>query len=144
MRVFALAIGLTIASWSIAGCAAEARAPEPVPLDRVECSRCRMLVSTESGSAQIVAAADQTRFYDDIGCLAADWRAHTTDATPFLHVSGEWGDARTAFFAQPVDARTAMGSGFLAYASAAEARAADRAGRALTWDEVVELAGAGR
>ena len=140
----ALVIGLTITSWSLAGCAAEARAPEPLPLDRVECSRCRMLVSTESGSAQIVAAADETRFYDDIGCLAADWPATTTDATPFVQVSGGWGDARTAFFAQPAAARTAMGSGFVAYSSAAEARAADGSGRALTWDEVVELAGEGR
>jgi hypothetical protein len=100
-----------------------------------------MLVSSEAGSAQIVSAGNDARFYDDIGCLAADWRAHATDATPFVHVVGRWGDARTAFFAQPLDARTAMGSGFQAFPSADEARAADRWGRALTWDAVVELAG---
>ena len=141
MKTFALAIGVTIGSWMIAGCAARAQAPEPVPLDRIECASCRMIVSTETGAAQIVSAAEETRFYDDVGCLAADWPSHARESTPYVHVEGAWIDARRAFFAQPATARTAMGSGFVAFATAAEARAADRGLRSLGWDEVVTGAG---
>ena len=37
---------------------------------RAECAFCRMLVSSERGAAQIVSADADTRFYDDVGCLA--------------------------------------------------------------------------
>ena len=37
-----------------------------------------------------------------------------------------------------------MGSGIAAFAAAGEARAADRDGRALTFDEIVRLSGARR
>ena len=102
-----------------------------------------MLISTDSGGGEIVSATEDTRFYDDIGCLAADWAAHHGDARAFVRVAGgRWSDAQAASFAQPADARTAMGSGIVAFAAAADARAADRAGRALTFDEVVQLSGA--
>jgi len=101
-----------------------------------------MLVSSESGAAQIVSGSEDTRFYDDVGCLAADWDRRGADATGFVRLSGGgWSDARAASYARPIDARTAMGSGFVAYPSAEEARAADRDGRALTWDDLVALAG---
>ena len=132
---------LTIASLSLAGCAAQARSPEPVPVDNVECARCRMLVSSEAGAAEIVSARDETRFYDDVGCLAADWAKRppsTTNATPFVRIgTGGWADARAAWFGRPASARTAMGSGLVAFATAEEAKAADRDGRALAWDEVI-------
>ena len=102
-----------------------------------------MLISTESGGGEIVSATEDTRFYDDIGCLAADWQAGRGDARAFVRIAGgQWSDAKAASFAQPVDARTAMGSGVAAFAVAADARAADRAGRALTFDDVVRLTGA--
>ena len=135
---------LMIASLWIAGCAAQARSPEPVPVDRVECARCRMLLSSEAGAAQIVSTRDETRFYDDVGCLAADWSERLRrgasaagTSTPFVHLrGGGWRDARTAWFARPPAAHTAMGSGLVAYESADEAKAADRDARALGWDEV--------
>jgi hypothetical protein len=99
-----------------------------------------MLVSSESGSAQIVSGSADTRFYDDVGCLAADWRTHGADGTAFVRLSdGRWSDARTAFFARPADVRTAMGSGVIAYHAPDDAAAADREARAYTWDEVVAL-----
>ena len=104
-----------------------------------------MLVSTEAGAGQILSGHDDTRFYDDIGCVAADWRSRRDDAIAFVHASsGEWLDVHAAFFARPEAARTAMASSFVAYASAAEAGTADRDGRALTWDDVVERVGGGR
>jgi len=139
MRTHITVIAMTIACSSMAACATQARSPEPVPVDRVECARCRMLISTETGSAQIVPARGDTRFYDDLGCLAADWAAHQGEATAFVRTGQAWFDAGAASFAQPPAARTAMGSGFVAFARPEDARAADRAGRALGWDDVVRL-----
>ena len=104
-----------------------------------------MLISAESGGGEIVSASEDTRFYDDPGCLAGDWTAHRGDARAFVKLAGAgWTDAQTASFAQPAGARTAMGSGITAFAAAAEARAADRAGRVLTFDDIVHLSGAPR
>jgi hypothetical protein len=102
-----------------------------------------MLISTDRGAAEIVSTDEETRFYDDIGCLAADWDAHQSNARSFVRVAdGRWVDARDASFAQPTDERTAMGSGVVAFAAADEARAVDRAGRALTFSDLVQRRGA--
>ena len=104
-----------------------------------------MLISSESGGGEIVSATEDTRFYDDVGCLAADWAARHGEARAFVRIAGgTWTDAHAASFAQPADARTAMGSGIAAFPTAAGARTADRTGRALTFDDVVHLAGAER
>jgi len=101
-----------------------------------------MLISTERGGGEIVSATDDTRFYDDVACLAADWANRSGEVGAYVHVGGGWSDALTASYAQPADVRTAMGSGIAAFATAAEARAADRAGRALTFDAVTHMNGA--
>ena len=104
-----------------------------------------MLISSDRGAGQIVSTAEETRFYDDVGCLAADWAAHRGEARAFVRVAGgRWTDAQTASFARPADARTAMGSGVVAFATAADARAADRDGRAQTFDDVVRSTGGAR
>jgi hypothetical protein len=51
-------------------------------------------------------------------------------------------DIQAASFAQPADARTAMGSGVVAFETTGQARAVDRAGRALTFSEIVRMSGA--
>jgi hypothetical protein len=104
-----------------------------------------MLISTERGAGAIVSATEDTRFYDDLGCLAADWSAHHRDGRAFVSLAGgRWSEAQVASFAQPADSRTAMGSGLAAFASATDARAADRSGRVLSFDDVVKLSGARR
>jgi hypothetical protein len=100
-----------------------------------------MLISTEGGGGEIVSRTDDTRFYDDIGCLAADWETHHDDARAYVRVAGGWSDVQTTWFAQPADARTAMGSGVVAFAAPEGARAVDRAGRALTFSEIVRVSG---
>src|SRR5690242_10075131 len=73
MKIWWAAMALALAASSTIACTAQAKSPEPVPVDRAECARCRMLVSTEAGAGEIVSDHDDTRFYDDVGCLAADW-----------------------------------------------------------------------
>jgi hypothetical protein len=98
-----------------------------------------MLISTDSGGGEIVSATDDTRFYDDIGCLAADWASHHSDARAYVRIAGGWRDVQSVSFAQTTDARTAMGSGVVAFLERDEASSVDRAGRALTFTEVVRL-----
>jgi hypothetical protein len=100
-----------------------------------------MLISSESGAGEIVSARDDTRFYDDIACLAADY--HAGDIA-YVRTGNAWSEATAASFARPQNARTAMASGYVAFATAAEARAADRDGRALGWGDIVGAAGEGR
>ena len=145
MKTLTAAVVLIAGSLSIAGCTAQARSPEPVPVDRVECARCRMLISTEQGGGQIVSTQEETRFYDDVACLAADWNAHRNNATAYFRLAaGGWIEAKDASFARPAAVQTPMGSGLVAFATIAEARAADAGGRVLTWADVVAGAGQGR
>lgn len=101
-----------------------------------------MLISSDAGGGQIVSSHDETRFYDDLGCLAADWAAHHDSATAFVRIAGGgWREARDASYARPAGLSTAMGSGIAAFATIADARAADRDQRALTFDDVVAIPG---
>lgn len=103
-----------------------------------------MVVSTETGAGEILESGEDTRFYDDVGCLAADWHDRA-GARAFVRLGdGVWTDVTTASFARPRDAKTAMGSGIVAFATIAEARAADRDGRAWTWDAIRRLQGEAR
>jgi hypothetical protein len=102
-----------------------------------------MLISTERGSAQIVSPGEDTRFYDDLGCLAADWAARSSGAHAFVRVADGWVEASTAAFARPAGARTAMDSGFIAFASAADAHAAG-VDPVVTFEAIVQRGRAGR
>lgn len=135
---FAVAILLPLAL----SCGRGVPRPEAVPVDRVNCARCGMLVSIEARSAQWVVPGEETLFYDDIGCLATDSRKRAAGGTRFVHVSGgRWAAAETAFYARPPDESTPMGYGVVAYAGRAEAAGHDRQGRARTWEDLLrELA----
>jgi copper chaperone NosL len=145
MTTWRCAILLIAVSGLTLSCRAQARSPEPVPVDHVECARCRMLISNAAGAAELLAAGEDTRFYDDIGCLAQDWGAHHRSAAAFVQLpGGGWGEARHAFYGRPLAARTAMGSGLAAFATVEQARGADHSGRSFTWDEVIALTGGPR
>jgi nitrous oxide reductase accessory protein NosL len=104
-----------------------------------------MLISTQKGTGQIVSTTAETRFYDDVACLAADWKHHTDGARAFVRIDDErWSDATAASYAKAGAARTAMGSGIAAFADAPHARVADDEGRALTFADVIPLVGGAR
>lgn len=104
-----------------------------------------MLISSDTGGGEIVSSSEETKFYDDIGCLAADWRAHHDGDRAFVRIGGgHWSEAQAASYAQPDGIQTAMASGLAAFATALEARGADRNGRALTFDDVIRLTGGAR
>lgn len=101
-----------------------------------------MMVSSEPQSAEWVVPGEETRFYDDIGCLATDAPPHAQRGALFVHVDGaRWARAESAFYARPPDQSTPMGYGFVAFTDRREAAARDRQGKAHTWEELVrELA----
>ena len=51
MRMLFAATMLMVASLAAAACGGRPRAPDPLPVDHVECARCGMLISTERGAA---------------------------------------------------------------------------------------------
>lgn len=101
-----------------------------------------MLISTSAGGGEIVSDTEETRFYDDIACLVADWGSRPAGARAYVRLSaGTWADAPAASYAEAQGVRTAMGSGLVAFATADEARHADRAGRAMSWQEIQQRTG---
>lgn len=129
------------AVWLLAGCGAAPPGPEPIPLDRVNCARCSMLISSDVHSAQSQAHGRSTRFFDDIGCLAADPDGSADDANRYVRlVSGAWALTEAAWFARSASAKTPMDYGILAFATEDEARAADRDKQAHQWPAIVSFA----
>ena len=124
-------------------CASRPPMPVAIPLDHVSCARCGMMISEARGTAQAVFAGHEPRYYDDIGCMAAD-RTQWRDGHPFVSLEGgDWMAAELAWYAQPAGVRTPMGYNNLAYASADAARAHDAHGRARNWDALLATNGGG-
>lgn len=98
-----------------------------------------MLISSAANAAEALAPGEETRFYDDIGCLASDPAAGRPGVRRFVQEADAagWLDADAAYFAFSESVSTPMAHGVLAYASEPKARAADRDGRARTWADVV-------
>lgn len=78
--------------------------PAPVVWDRDACERCRMVLSDRHYAAQIRLGAQQVHKFDDLGC-AVLWLEQQPDKNnPDTqiwvndHQSGEWLNARTAFY----------------------------------------------
>jgi hypothetical protein len=100
-----------------------------------------MLISSDLHSAQSQAHGRSTRFFDDIGCLAADEDARADDANRYVRlVSGAWSTTESAWFARSASAKTPMDYGILAFSTEEEARAADRDGQGYDWTAIVRFA----
>lgn len=122
----------------------------PVPVDRgAACASCRMIISNQRFAAEIVAAGEEPRLYDDIGCLvdaikAGALRQMGREATAYVadHRTGAWVKASDAVYTRVESLQTPMGSHLIAHADASS-RAADRdaaGGTALTAPELLPAA----
>jgi hypothetical protein len=100
-----------------------------------------MLISSDANAAQSQAHGRSTRFFDDIGCLAAEADAQTDGTNRYVRlVSGAWATTDAAWFARSSSAKTPMDYGILAFATEDEARAADRDEQARQWPAIVTFA----
>ncbi len=123
-------------------------APPEIWYGEHECDRCRMIVADERLASAAVADGETLRF-DDLGCLLAklaerpetEWRVWVRD-----YAGGGWLDAGSARFAATEALVTPMGSGLAAFARPEDALAlvAERGGRVVGWNELVEGSGGGR
>jgi len=133
---------VALAAVVLSGCGARGNGPEPLPIDRVDCARCGMLISSEANAAEAVIPEEDTRFYDDIGCMAGDPSAGRAGAERFVRLADGvgWAPAEAAYFAVS-SAVTPMAHGIVAFASDAGARAADRDRHSRRWPEIVRMIG---
>jgi hypothetical protein len=99
-----------------------------------------MLISSEANAAQSREPGQATRFFDDLGCLAADTAERAEGTARYVRLaSGGWATTEEAHFAKPDQAKTPMDYGILAFTTTDEARSADREKRARTWPEIITL-----
>ena len=114
--------GLALAAASLA-CVAGALGPAPLDTRNEACAHCRMAVSEARFAAQIVAPGEVPRFFDDLGCLAADLRDRRPGAGSAVfvadHRSRSWIPAATAVYSRVPAIATPMGSHLIAHADAA-------------------------
>jgi copper chaperone NosL len=105
--------------------------PEAAPLDtrHEACAHCRMAVSDPRFAAQLVAPAEEPRFFDDIGCLS-EWLSANSRPSPRAiayvadHRTKAWVRAAAAHYVRAPELYTPMNSHVIAHADAAS-RAAD-------------------
>ena len=104
-------LGLVLGAAFLAGCSGEpSSGPVAVKWDRDQCERCRMVLSDPFHAAQVRQPVAEGRtkihLFDDFGCAVIwlddqEWRDQP--GVEFWvpdHRSGEWIDARTAFYVQ--------------------------------------------
>jgi copper chaperone NosL len=132
-------IGLLLACVPAIGCSGDG--PPTVRYGQEECAHCRMIVNDDRFAAAVVTPAGEARKFDEICCLI-DFLAENPDAGRRAWVrgyrSGQWHDARAAYFAHGPKLQTPMGSGLAAAATKAEADAlaAEWGGKVLRFDEL--------
>src|SRR3989338_4658892 len=134
-----------LAVFSHAGCGErDLTKPPKISYGRDFCAQCRMIIEEERFVS--VAVTDDGHFlkFDDIGCLAAHERAQNgsmirswvQDAS-----GGGWIERENALFVYSPDLVTPMGYGFVAFASESDAQkfAKEKAGRLITWNELLNI-----
>lgn len=117
-RLGALAAGLAVT----VACAPEG-GPVEIVVGQDACASCRMVFTTTSTAAEVVAPGETPVLFDDLGCLRDYLRAHPLDARASLYVRDHrqqrWIDGRHAIYSQMAHVDTPMASGLIAHADPA-------------------------
>lgn len=108
----------------VVACAQEAAPPAPLDTRNESCGSCRMAISDARFASQLVAAAEEPKFFDDLGCLASylrstkslprDGRVYVAD-----HRTKAWVPAAEAVYTKVPGIETPMGSHVIAHADPA-------------------------
>lgn len=140
MKQLALAVALAVL---FVACSKGPALPAQPDTRHDACGWCRMAVSDLRFAAQLVAASEEPRFFDDIGCLAAFLKAGGAPAKGQIgyvadHRTKQWVRASAALYTKVPGLLTPMNSFLVAHADAAS-RAADdpaKGGAPMTVPEV--------
>lgn len=140
---------LALASLATTFLACASGPPAPAPLDtrREQCAFCRMAVSDARYAAQLAAPAEEPKFFDDAGCLAAYLKQHAAalpkHAAAFVadHRTKAWVSAASAVYTKTDGLETPMASHLIAHADASS-RDADAGARGGAPMSVAQVFGA--
>lgn len=140
-----LIAGVGIAGVGIVASACGSGTPRPAALDPggQACQYCRMVLVDRRFASQIVAAYEEPRFFDDLGCLNNYLKGRPAlpdDAVVYVadHGTTAWVPGRQAVYTRVEMLSAPMGSHIIAHENAAS-RQADReaaAGSPVTLQEV--------
>lgn len=112
---------LLLACLTLNACTAAALRPADVRIGEDACAHCRMTIISLATAAQVAAPGAEPLLFDELACLRDYLAAKPLDPEALVfvadHRTGEWIEATLATFTQ-TRARTPMGSGLLAHASA--------------------------
>jgi copper chaperone NosL len=106
------------------GCDSREAAPSVLDTKNDSCAFCRMPVSNAHLAAQVAAPGEETKFFDDIGCLRDYLEQNAPPLTETVayvadHHTGAWVRASAAMFGRCPALETPMGSHLIAHADAA-------------------------
>jgi copper chaperone NosL len=102
-----------------------------------------MAVSQREFAAEVVTLSGSVDYFDDIGCLSEWVNEHQAPESAGLFVvdyeSGEWLDAKAAYYVRSEKLPTPMSFGLAAFKSQTAARAAaeDLGGEMIVWPQVL-------
>jgi len=124
--------------FALTGCSDKKSDDLTVHWDRDMCSRCVMVISDRHNTVQIIDAQTRKKsVFDDIGCMVVWSKENHIDNKDKIWIndvsSGEWIDARTAFY--DADNVTPMGYGFSAHKLQSDI---SKEKNVLTYDEVLK------
>ena len=135
--------GLLMLTVAAVACA-RADGPVEIAVGQDACASCRMVFTSTTTAAEIVAPGELPLLFDDLGCLRDYLQAHPLGGASALYVREHrrqaWIDGRRAAYSQLVAAATPMGSGLLAHDDAAS-RDRDPAARGATPIELTRVLG---
>ncbi len=140
-------LALCLALFAVPGCGKQdLLKPPKILYGRDVCAQCRMIIDDERFAGAAVSADGQFLKFDDIGCLAAhEKEPESRMLRSWVHdaVSGKWIGREQARFVYARDLVSPMGYGFAAFAVAEDAErwAQEKAGRLVTWNELLDLTG---
>jgi len=129
----------------LAACAP--RGPEPIAYGRENCDRCHMSISDQRFGAELMTEKGKVKKFDSIECLASYvLETHGSEPTRGIWVTdhehpGTLIQAEGARFLRSEGAHSPMALGVLAFASDADAEAAQQrvGGTVLGWGDVLQL-----
>ncbi len=130
-------------TWALMACTGGVPEPVEIALNEETCSHCRMAVSQREFAAEVVTVTGRVDYFDDIGCLAKWVVEHQPSESAGLfiveHHSGEWLDAKAAYYIRSEKLPTPMSSGLAAFKSEGAARSAadELEGEVWAWPEVL-------
>lgn len=121
------------------------KAPEPIKLNKDNCSFCKMSISHVQFGAELITAKGRVEKFDDIHCMLAYMREKKTTAGDRFFVSDYSAPhallpTKNLIFVKSESIKSPMGGGIAAFGNKTEAEVLqkEKKGEILTWEELIK------